>query len=128
MEKEEFNLISGKILNASISVHKNLGPGLLESVYEYCLIEELNDLGLKIESQVIIPILYKQKVLDKVFRIDLLIEKEIIIEIKAVEVILPIHFAQLSSYLKLADKRLGLLINFNVVLLKDGFKRIVNQF
>ena len=114
MNNEELNVISKKILDASIQVHKEMGPGLLESVYELCLIKELELYGLKIESQVSIPLMYKGYELSKDFRIDILVEKEIIIEIKAVEVLLPVHKAQIISYLKLADKKLGFLINFNV--------------
>ena len=105
-----------------------MGPGLLESVYELCLRKELQLRGIKSEQQVILPLFYKGHEISKDFRIDLLVEKEIVVEIKAVEAILPVHQAQLISYLKLADKRLGFLINFNVSLLKDGFHRFVNNF
>lgn len=128
MNKEEYNKISKQILDASIRVHKEMGPGLLESVYETCLIKELNLRKIKTENQVFLPLNYRGYELNKNFRIDLLIENEIIIEIKAVEVLLPVHDAQIISYLKLADKKLGFLINFNVPLLKNGFKRFVNGF
>ncbi len=128
MNKEEYNNLSKQILDASIRVHKEMGPGLLESVYETCLIQELNIRKVKTESQVFLPLNYRGYELNKDFRLDLLIENEIIIEIKAVEVLLPVHEAQIISYLKLADKRLGFLINFNVPLLKNGFKRFVNNF
>lgn len=105
-----------------------MGPGLLESIYELCLIKELQTGNLKIQNQVSIPLMYKGFELSKDFRIDILVENEIIIEIKAVEVLLPVHKAQIISYLKLADKKLGFLINFNVDLLKNGFHRIVNNF
>ena len=123
-----YNELSGEILDAAISVHKEMGPGLLESVYELCLLEELQMRNIKVRSQVYLPLLYKGIELEKNFRMDLLVENEIIIEIKTVEFILPVHEAQIISYLKLADKRLGLLINFNVALLKNGFKRYVNDF
>ena len=105
-----------------------MGPGLLESVYELCLLEELQMRNIRVANQVYLPLLYKGIELEKNFRMDLLVENEIIIEIKTVEFILPVHEAQIISYLKLADKRLGLLINFNVSLLKNGLKRYVNDF
>ena len=125
---EELNRISGLILQSSIEVHKQLGPGLLESVYEVCLIKELISKGLKVQRQVLLPVVYKQEMLDLDFRIDLLVNDEVIVELKAIEGILPVHEAQLLTYLKLAGKRLGLLINFNEALLKDGIKRIVNNY
>ena len=128
MKKEQYNKISSSILDAAISVHKEMGPGLLESVYEICLINELSRRGLKAQGQVYLPLFYKGQQLNKDFRIDILVEDEIIIEIKAVDLLHPVHEAQIISYLKLADKWLGLLINFNVVLLKDGFKRFVNGY
>ena len=128
MEKKEYNKISGIILNSAIEVHREIGPGLLESVYETCLIDELKRYDLSAINQVELPIVYKGKKLDKNFRIDVLVENEIIIELKTVDKILPVHEAQIISYLKLADKKLGFLINFNVSLLKNGFKRFVNNF
>lgn len=128
MEKKEYNKISGIILNSAIEVHREIGPGLLESVYETCLIDELKRYDLSAINQVELPIVYKGKKLDKNFRIDILVENEIIIELKTVDKILPVHEAQIISYLKLADKKLGFLINFNVSLLKNGFKRFVNNF
>lgn len=128
MNNEELNIISKEILDSSIQVHKEMGPGLLESIYELCLINELQTRNLDIQSQISIPLFYKGVELSKDFRIDILVENEIIIEVKAVEVILPVHKAQIISYLKLADKKLGFLINFNVELLKNGFSRFVNNF
>jgi len=128
MEKKEYNKISGIILNSAIEVHREIGPGLLESVYEMCLIDELKRYDLSAINQVELPIVYKGKKLNKNFRIDVLVENEIIIELKTVDKILPVHEAQIISYLKLADKKLGFLINFNVSLLKNGFKRFVNNF
>ena len=120
---------SGKlILNSCFEVHKELGAGLLESVYEFCLIEELRSCGLNVKSQVKIPIVYKGKVLEKEFIIDLLIEDAIIIELKSVENLIPVHEVQLVTYMKLADKRLGFLINFNVSQMKDGIRRKVNNY
>ena len=123
-----YNVVSEMIIGAAIEVHKELGPGLLESVYEACLIEELNRRGLKVESQITYPLLYKGKKLDKEFRIDLLVEDDVIIELKAVNEILPVHEVQLVTYLKLTGKRLGLLINFNVPVLTKGVRRKVNHF
>lgn len=128
MTEKEHNRISKIILDAALTVHKEMGPGLLESVYEYCLVDELRSRGLKAERQVLLPLFYKEKKLAKDFRIDILVNDEIIIEIKSVEILLPIHKAQIISYLKLADKWLGLLINFKVPLLKDGYQRFVNGY
>lgn len=105
-----------------------MGPGLLESVYELCLIKELELRGVKANCQVTIPLIYKGFELSKDFKIDVLVENEIILEIKSVDSLLPVHQAQLISYLKLSNKKLGFLINFNVPLLKDGFHRFVNNF
>jgi GxxExxY protein len=128
MNHEELNRISGIILDCAIEVHKQLGPGLLESVYEICLFKELRSRKLFVERQVQVPVIYKGENLETDFRIDLLIEKEVIVELKAVEIILPVHDAQLLTYMKLADKHLGLLINFNVPKLIDGFRRRVLNF
>ena len=119
------NHFTSIILDSAITVHKEMGPGLLESVYQHCMIKELRDRKVVVESMVPIPLHYRGQVLNKDYVIDLLIEKEIIIELKAIEGLLPIHEAQIISYLKLANKRLGLLINFNVTLLKYGFKRFI---
>ena len=128
MKKEEYNRLSKEVLDSAITVHKEMGPGLLESVYEYCLIAELRSRGIKAEGQVYLPLYYKGVELDKDFRMDILVKDEIVIEVKAKDVLLPVYEAQIISYLKLADKRLGFLINFNVSLLKDGFRRFVNNF
>lgn|SRR5690606_3260463 len=128
MDKEKLNHLSKEILAAAIAVHKEMGPGLLESVYELCLLKELQLRGINAENQVLIPLFYKGEQLNKDFRIDILVEKEIVIELKAVDMLLPVHDAQIISYLKLTDKKLGFLINFNVPLLKDGFNRFVNNF
>ncbi len=126
--QEELNNISKIILDACISVHKIMGPGLLESIYVECLVYELMNRGLVVKTEVLIPLRYKEKELSKRFRIDVLVENEIIIEAKAIEIVLPVHEAQIISHLKLADKRLGFLVNFNVPLLINGFKRFVNNF
>jgi len=123
---EELNKLSGIILDSSIEVHRNLGPGLLESVYEVCLCKELSSRGVKFQRQVSLPVTYKGELLDADFRIDVLVNDKIIVELKAVELLLPVHKAQLLTYLKLANKKLGLLINFNVPRLIDGFVRMIN--
>jgi GxxExxY protein len=121
---EQLNAITEQIIGCAIEVHKNLGPGLLESIYEKALCCELDLRGIKHESQVMVPILYKGKLLGE-HRLDLLVENEIIVEIKAVERHEPVFNAQLLSYLKLTGKHLGLLVNFNVPVLKNGIKRII---
>jgi GxxExxY protein len=125
---DEINVLTGQILDACISVHKEMGPGLLESVYELCLMRELELRGIKAKNQVPIPLYYKRYELSKDFRIDILVEDEIVLEIKSCERMMPVFEAQIISYLKLADKRVGALVNFNEKLLKNGFKRFVNQF
>jgi len=128
LSKEELNKLSRVILDACITVHKEMGPGLLESIYSICLAYELKKRGLFIQTEVVVPLNYQGIELSKDFRIDILVEHEIVLELKAVETLLPVHQAQIISYLKLADKRLGFLINFNVPVIKDGFKRFVNNF
>jgi GxxExxY protein len=122
------NALSKEILDAAISVHKEMGPGLLESVYECCLVKELSLRNIKAVSQVQLPLYYKGELLNKEFRIDILVENEIILELKSVDELLPVHDAQIISYLKLANKKLGFLINFNESLMKNGFNRFVNNF
>ncbi|MBT3302596.1 MAG: GxxExxY protein [Bacteroidetes bacterium] len=128
MNKSELDKIATKVVNAAFEVHKELGAGLLESVYHICLVKELKNRGLKVESEVRIPVVYKGETLSKDFYIDILVEDEIIIELKAVEIMLPVHEAQLISYLKLANKKLGFLLNFNVDLIKNGIKRRINGY
>ena len=120
------NAISSKIIGAAIEVHKELGVGLLESIYEERLVIELKSMGLKVRRQVDIPILYKEQTIDKHLRIDLLVEDEIIVELKSVSEMKEVFESQLVTYLKLTGKNLGLLINFNVPLLKDGIYRKIN--
>jgi GxxExxY protein len=117
------NRLTAMIIGAAIEVHRYLGPGLLESAYELCLLYELERLGLKVERQLGLPLKYKEIHLEVGYRIDLLVEGLIVVEIKAVEHILPVHEAQVLTYLKLSGCRLGLLLNFNVPLLKDGIRR-----
>jgi len=126
IERQE-NEISGKIIGAAIEVHKHLGPGLLESAYEECLCRELDLRGIDFKRQVPLPLNYKGLKLDCGYRLDLLVEDKVIVELKTVEAIAPIHEAQILTYLKLRDIRLGLIINFNVPLLMDGIRRIVND-
>jgi GxxExxY protein len=116
---------SSAVIGAAIVVHSTLGPGLLESAYEACLIHELRKRGLKVLSQVALPVVYDGCPIDVGYRIDLLVEDSLIVELKAVEAILPIHKAQLLSYLKMHGSKVGLLLNFNVLHLKDGITRMV---
>ena len=120
------NELSSRIIGAAIEVHKTLGPGLLESAYEECLCYDLEERGIAFERQLPITINYKDHAIDCSYRIDILVENTIVIELKAVDRIEPIHQAQLLTYLKLSEKKLGLLINFNVSLLKEGIIRLVN--
>jgi GxxExxY protein len=123
----ELNQISGQIVDAAMKVHTALGPGLLESAYEVCLAHELRKRGLKVLTQVTLPVVYDGVEIDAGYRLDLLVEDAVIVELKAVANVLPIHEAQLLSYLKLSGCKLGLLINFHVLHLKDGIKRIVHK-
>ena len=125
MNKKSINEIAEIIIGAAIAVHKELGPGLLESTYEACLIYELVQSGLKVESQKSLPVCYRGVQVDCGYRIDLLVEDQIILELKAVEKMEPIHEAQLLWYLKLSGCKVGLLINFNTKLLKNGIRRLV---
>ncbi|NLH41544.1 MAG: GxxExxY protein [Planctomycetes bacterium] len=123
----ELNEISAQVVDAAMKVHSVLGPGLLENAYEICLKHELEKRGLRVQQQVALPAVYDGIRIDLGYRLDLLAEEEVIKELKTVERILPIHEAQLLSYLKLSNRRLGLLINFNVVHLRTGIKRMVNN-
>lgn len=128
LEQKKINQLTEKVIGCAISVHRVLGPGLLESAYEECLCYELSQAKLAFERQVSLPVIYKGIKLDCGYRMDIVVENLVIVEIKAVERILPVHEAQLLSYLKLYDKRLGLLLNFHVSMLKNGMKRIANNF
>ena len=118
--------ISKLVFDCALRVHKALGPGLLESAYEECLYYELKKLNLKVEKQKPLPLIYEEVKLDVGYRIDIIIEDKFIVEVKSVEALNDVHLAQLLTYLKLSDCKLGLLINFNVKLLKDGVRRIIN--
>ena len=124
----EINKITETIIGAAIEVHKALGPGLLESAYEACLAFEINDRGLNVKTQVPLPVIYKGVQLDCGYRLDLLVEDQVIVELKAVEALNDIHRAQLLSYLKISGLQVGLLMNFNVRILKEGLIRLVNNF
>ena len=121
------NEIATVIVDAALRVHRTLGPGLLESVYEAALAFELRDRGLQVQRQVPIPVRYRTVIFDEGLRADLVVETKVIVELKSVERIAPVHPKQLLTHLRLADRRLGLLINFNVELLRDGIKRVVND-
>lgn len=123
---ESFSQLSGEVIGAAIEVHRQLGPGLLEGCYRDCLAAELEYRGLRAVREICVPLTYRNIKVDNAYRLDLLVEEDLIIEIKAVEALLPVHSAQLLTYLKLFDKKLGLLINFNVEVLKGGIKRIAN--
>ena len=127
-ETQRVNEITEKVIGACIDIHRQLGPGLLESAYEECLCYDLSTLGLAFERQKDLPVAYKQVRLACGYKIDIVVESLVIIELKAVEKLLPIHEAQLLTYLKLSDLSVGLLINFNVPALKQGLKRIANNF
>lgn len=127
-ETQRENLLTGLIIGCAIEVHRELGPGLLESAYEQCLCHELSLQGAAFERQVSLPVVYKDIKLDCGYLMDLVVEGEIVVELKTVEKILSIHEAQLLTYLKLYHRPVGLLVNFNVPVLRSGIKRIVNQF
>ena len=124
---KELDRLSKLILDASIEVHKEIGPGLLESVYQLCLPIEFENKGIKSATSVKFPLIYEGVLLDEDIIVDLLVEDEIIIQVKSVEQILPFHIAQLTSYLKATNKKLGFLINFNVATLEEGFRKVHNN-
>ncbi|MCW1146624.1 MULTISPECIES: GxxExxY protein [Flavobacterium] len=121
------NELSRIVFDCALKVHQSLGPGLLESAYEECLYYELRKTGLNVEKQKPLPLIYEEVKLDVGYRIDIIVENKLIIEIKSVEALNDVHFAQLLTYLKLTNCKLGLLINFNVSLIKNGVKRVVNN-
>lgn len=127
MDADELNRVSNVIIGAAIEVHRALGPGLLESTYEECLTWELEKEGLAVQRQVSIPIRYKELHVENAYRADVLVQGELILELKSVDALQPIHTAQLLTYLKLMDSRLGLLLNFKVDVMRNGIKRIVNN-
>jgi GxxExxY protein len=121
----ELNRLTQRIIGAAIEVHRHLGPGLLESAYETCLAYELQELGLGFERQKPLPLVYKEIHLEQGYRIDLLVEQQVVVEVKVVDRIAPVHEAQVLSYLRFSECRIGLLLNFNVKLLKDGIRRFI---
>ena len=121
------NEISGQIVDAAIKVHSALGPGLLEGAYQACLTHEMRKRGFKVRSQVRVPVVYDDVRIDIGYRLDLLVEEAVIVELKAVSKVLPVHHAQVLSYLKLSNRRLGLLLNFHVSGMRNGIIRIVNR-
>ncbi len=125
-ERDRLNAITKSIIGAAIQVHKNLGPGLLESAYEACLAYELGKRGLRFEKQKPLPLVYEQVKLDCGYRIDFVVEGSVVVEVKSVDAIAPIHEAQVITYLKLSGCKLALMINFNVNVLKEGLRRFVN--
>ena len=122
---EEKDELSRQVIGCAMEVHRRLGPGLLESAYHACLVHELSLAGIAFEKELALPVPYKGVLLDCGYRLDVVVERRLILELKSVDALLPVHHAQLMTYLKLTGLRVGLLINFNVVLLKDGIKRIV---
>ncbi len=120
------NKITEKIIGSAIEIHRHLGPGLLESAYQECLYYELKQAGLKVEKEKPVPVVYKEVKLNHGYKIDLLVENRIVIELKTVEVFTDVHTAQILTYMKLGNYKLGLLINFHVSLLKNGIKRFIN--
>lgn len=119
--------LSHQIIGCSIEIHKTLGPGLLESVYEATLAYDLKQLGFDVKTQVAMPLIYKEVRQDVGYRLDIIVENKVIVEVKSIETLAPVHFAQTLTYLKLADKKLALLINFNTKILKEGIHRMVNK-
>jgi GxxExxY protein len=123
----DIEVVGKQIVDASIKVHRALGPGLLESAYQHCLAYELRKRGLRVECEVLLPVVYDGVQIDAGYRLDMLVEDCVIVENKAVQRLLPVHEAQLLTYLKLHDRRLGYLLNWNVPLMKQGIKRMVNK-
>lgn len=124
---DDLNRVSNAVIGSAIEIHRLLGPGLLESAYRQCLAWELQQQQLFVEQEVVIPLKYKQLEVGNGYRVDILVEHELIVELKSVDVLLPIHHAQLLTYLKLTGFRLGLLLNFKVDVMRNGIKRIVNS-
>ena len=127
MPNEQIEQIAKLIVNSAFKVHKELGPGLLEKVYEACLVYEITKAGLEVKRQVEVPIIYDGVTLKEYLRLDIIVENSIIIEVKAVDIINPVWNAQIISHLKLTNNELGFLINFNVPLIKNGIKRFINS-
>ena len=124
---DQLNKITGKVIECALKVHSNLGPGLMESVYEECLLYEIEKIGMLVKTQTILPIRYDNRELNSGYRTDLIVEDKILVELKSVEKISSLHIAQILTYLRLGHFRLGLLINFNVVRLTDGIRRFIHD-
>jgi GxxExxY protein len=122
------NELSGLVIGAAIEVHKALGPGLLESVYQTCLLKELHIRGMWVESEVPVTVKYKGDVITEAYRVDLLVNNKLVVELKAVDKLTSVHKAQLLTYLRLMNRRLGLLINFNELVVRDGINRVINNY
>lgn len=122
----QINLISKGIIGAAIDVHRSLGPGLLESAYSECLLFELRDRGFRVQKELALPIVYRDVKLDHGYRMDLLVEDKVVVELKTVEALTDVHFAQVLTYLRLGEYPLGLLLNFQTTILKNGIKRVIN--
>lgn len=122
------NELSGVVIGAAIEVHKALGPGLLESVYQRCLLKELHIRGVWVESEVPVTVVYKGDVITEAYRVDLLVNNKLVVELKAVDQLTAVHKAQLLTYLRLMDKKLGLLINFNELVVRNGIRRLINNY
>lgn len=125
---KDINQITEKIIGAGIKVHAELGPGLLESAYQECLCYELGQLGLKVEKEKPLPLIYHDVRMECGYRVDLMVEDKVVVELKAIDSINDIHYAQVLTYLKLSNSKIGLLINFNVPRLKEGIKRLINKY
>ena len=128
MSKQEYERLATIIVDACFKIHKKYGPGLLESAYQACLVYELKKRGLSVQAEVPLPLIYEEVKLDCGYRLDIVVENCILIELKSVEQLAPIHSAQIITYLKLSKKKMGFLVNFNVPLIKDGIKRFVNNY
>jgi GxxExxY protein len=128
LTRDELNFLGNQILDACIEVHRILGPGLLESVYVFALMKEFELRGINVKSKIAVPLIYKGHETGKYFETDILVENEIIMEIKSAEIMHPVYSAQIISYLRLTNKPLGYMVNFNVPVLKNGFRRYVNHF
>jgi len=126
LSEQDLDALSHQVIGAAIEVHRHLGPGLLERTYVECLLVELRAAGLSVVSELALPLKYKGVVVDNAFRVDLLVEDELIVEVKSVDQLLPVHTAQLLTYLKMRSARLGLLMNFNHEVMRQGIKRVVN--
>ncbi len=127
-KRSKTNELTRQIIGAAMRVHAVLGPGLLENAYEACLKHELIRRGFRVETQITLPVVYEGLIVDLGYRMDMLVEGEVVLELKAIEQVLPVHRAQLTSYLRLSGKKVGLLFNFHTVRLKDGITRVVNNF